>query len=119
MLEALIGAIYIDCETDLQIVWDVYTRLFPLEEINKVIDIKPKHPVAELMEKFPSNVKFNTASVAKDGMVSVIVQVTIASNETLKFKGIGRNGISAKRAAAKCCLREFDKRPYREMYVNY
>ena len=50
MLEALIGAIYIDCETDLQIVWDVYTRLFPLEEINKVIDIKPKHPVAELME---------------------------------------------------------------------
>lgn len=117
------GAVFVDCKMDLQTVWNVYTRLFPIEEINKVIKAKPMHPVRELMEAYPCAVKFNAANVAKDGIVSIIVEVTIngkGAKETLKFKGLGRNGISAKYASAKCALREFAKREYREaMYVTY
>ena len=103
---------------DLKVVWNVYTRLFPLKEINKVIEMKPKHPVVVLGERFPTNVKYNQAQVSKDGTVSIIVEITIDDNgikEKLKFKGIGRNSTSAKYAAAKCALREFERKDYRQM----
>ena len=101
----------------LEIVWEVYTRLFRIDEINEVIRKKPQHPVKELMEKFPSDVHFNKPEI-KSGVVSVVVEIAIQNNasmEKLKFKGIGNNGTGAKYAAAKCALREVEKRSYREL----
>lgn len=121
ILEAIVGAVFIDSKMDLQVVWSVYTRLFPLKQINKVIEMKPKHPVAVLGERFPTNVKYNSAQVSKDGIVSIVVEVTIDDNgtkEKFKFKGLGRNGKSAKYGAAKCALREFEKKDYRKMIFH-
>ena len=112
------GAIFIDSNMDLKEVWKCYTKLLPLSEIQKIIANKPTHPVKELMETFPSNVNFENANVSKDGRVSVTVHVHVnngSTKETLKFKGIGGNREGAKYAAAKCALREFQKRMYRDL----
>ena len=117
ILESIIGAIFVDSDMNLEVVWEVYTRLFKIEEINEVIRKKPQHPVKELMEKFPKNVRFNMPEV-KDGKVSIVVEIGLnegLSHKKLKFKGLGINKIGAKYAAAKCALREFEKRVYREM----
>ena len=123
-MESIVGAVFIDCKMDLEKVWGVYTKLFSIEEINKVIKKNPKHPVAELMEEFPSNVKFNPANVEKDGTVSIIVEITIKNDGSKeKFKGLGKNGTSAKYAAAHCALREMEKRREKKeiekKYVTY
>ena len=118
ILESLIGAIFIDSKGNLEEVWRCYTRLFPLPEIERVISNKPKHPVKELMERFPSNVNFSNAKVLKDGTVSITVDIHMIygpSNETLTFKGLGVNRAGAKYAAAKWALREFEKRAYRKL----
>ena len=118
ILESLVGAIFIDSKGNLEEVWKCYTRLFPLPEIEKVISNKPKHPVKELMERFPSNVNFSNAKVLKDGTVTITVDIHMIygpSKETLKFKGLGGNRAGAKYAAAKCALREFEKRAYRNI----
>ena len=120
ILESVIGAIYIDSKMNLDTVWKVYTHLFSIDQIQNVINEQPKHPVKELMEKFPGKVKFQNPTTHKD-TVSVVVKILITQGtvqESLKFKGIGRNGISAKYAAAKCCLREFEKNTYRSLRLK-
>ena len=102
---------------DLDIAWQVYTKLFPTAEIDEVLKRKPQHPVKELMEQHPENVFFGKSHVSKS-RVSVIVKVGVvkgSQREILEFKGIGENGASAKVASAKCALREFQKKIYQDV----
>ena len=112
ILESVVGAVFLDSKMNLETVWNVYTRLFPRSEIDEVIRQKPKHPVKELMEKFPSRVVFKPAKLENDILVSRMVEITIME-EIFKFKGIGKSSKSAKYGAAKCALREFEKGQYR------
>jgi dsRNA-specific ribonuclease len=117
ILEAIIGAVYIDSGMSLPVAWSVYTKLFSEAEINEVIRKKPTHPVKELMERYPNNVKFMNSKVLKDGGISIVVEVAVnkeSGNRPLKFTGLGRNTIGAKYASAKCALREFEKNVYRD-----
>ena len=117
ILESIVGAIYIDSGMDLDTVWRAYTHLFSEDEILKVINEQPKHPVKEVTEKFSGNFNFHSPEKYNNA-VAVVLKITISegsTQETLKFKGIGRNATSAKYAAAKCCLREFDKGLYRNL----
>ena len=118
ILEAIIGAVYLDSGMSLADAWRVYTKLFSEAEINEVIKRKPNHPVKELMELYPNNVKFRNANVLKDGLISMVVEVSVNKDfdiETLKFTGLGKNAIGAKYASAKCALREFQKKIYRDI----
>ena len=121
-MEAIIGAVYVDSGMSLQAAWSVYTKLFSEAEIDEVIKRKPIHPVQELMEQYPNKVKFRNAIVQKDGLISITVEVSVdkdSDEQTLKFKGLGRNAISAKYASAKCALREFEKNVYRRYAKSY
>ena len=121
-MEAIIGAVYVDSGMSLQAAWSVYTKLFSEADINEVIKRKPSHPVKELMELYPNKVKFGNAIVRKDGFISITVEVSVnkdSDNQTLKFKGLGRNAICAKYASAKCALREFEKNVHRRYARSY
>ena len=118
ILEAIIGAVYLDSGMNLEVAWRVYTNLFSEAEIKEVIKSKPSHPVKELMELYPKNVKFRNANVLKSGLVSMVVEVsanTEFDTQTLKFTGLGKNAIGAKYASAKCALRELKKNIYRDV----
>ena len=117
ILEAIIGAVYLDCGMDLNIAWKVYTKLFPADEIDEVLKRKPQHPVKELMEQHPGNVLFCKPQVSKS-IVTVTVEVGVikgSQREKFKFRGIGENKASAKVASAKCALREFQKKIYQDV----
>ena len=76
ILESIVGAIYIDSGMNLNTVWRAYTHLFSEDEIQKVIDEQPKHPVKEVSERFSGN--FNFQSPEKyNNAVAVVLKVTL------------------------------------------
>ena len=112
LVESLIGAIFLDSNCDLKIVWHFIEKLFG-NQLEKVMKVKHKNFTAELMELFPGKVIFKNPEIMKDGKVSrmVVVSKTLSeSSKPMHFKGIGRNKLSAKLAASKCALREMKNR---------
>ena len=112
LVESLIGAIFLDSNCDLKIVWHFIEKLFG-DQLEKIMKVKHKNFTAELMELFPEKVIFKNPEVMKDGKVSRMVVVSKPLSESSKpmhFKGIGRNKLSAKLAASKCALREMKNR---------
>ena len=111
LVESLIGAIFLDSNCDLKIVWNFIEKLFG-DQLEKIMKVKHKNFTAELMELFPGKVIFKNPEVMKDGKVSrmVVVSKTLSDSKPMQFKGIGRNKLSAKLAASKCALREMKRR---------
>ncbi|KAL7992656.1 hypothetical protein Chor_016912 [Crotalus horridus] len=100
IFESLAGAIYMDSEMSLEMVWQVYYPMMrPL--IEKFSANVPRSPVRELLEMEPETAKFSPAERTYDGKVRVTVEVVGKG----KFKGVGRSYRIAKSAAARRALR--------------
>ncbi|TRY74454.1 hypothetical protein TCAL_10094 [Tigriopus californicus] len=121
VLEALLGAVYIDSKFDLPLVWNLVKRLFP--EMDEVVALKPQSPVKLLMEKYPERVKFCTLPKLGRGLNRTVMGVEIFDRPLTKdkdqrvppkrkaiFKGLGPNKRMAKETASRCCLREIHLR---------
>ncbi|XP_021927095.1 endoribonuclease Dicer-like isoform X2 [Zootermopsis nevadensis] len=103
LFESLAGAIYLDSGLNLQEVWRVYYRLMRTEivEFSKCV---PKQPVRLLYERAGQKPKF-LPSRPHDDVVVVPVGVFI-NGKRRWFYGFGKTKTQAKRAAAKCALKE-------------
>ena len=105
LIESLIGAVYLDSNCDLAVVWKVVLKLYGYK-MQKIIKKKPRNFITKLMELFPERVSFSKAKVLPDAKVSR--EVTVKRNDhddPLTFRGIGPNKNLAKLAASKCALR--------------
>ena len=107
VLEAIIGAIYIDSGHDLETVWNVYLRLCP--NLEAVVKDPPQNMKKELLEKYPSGVKFSKARVEAD-MVFIEAEVDVGASHKKIFRGRGKNKTLATLAACKCALRELSRK---------
>ena len=104
MIEAIIGAVYLDSKCDLKKTWSVVKKMYG-QTLSDILEKPQKSFVAQLYEKFPEKIKFETAEVRKNGKVAITVKI----DERKEFKGIGANKKMAKLAAAKCALRKTKK----------
>ena len=111
IVESLIGAIFLDCKYDLEVVWKVIKELFD-DDLYEIVRKKPKNFTARLMELFPERVIFKKPELQKDGKIArtVLVFRSLTDDKPMHFRGLGLNKISAKMAASKCALRELKKR---------
>ena len=103
VFESLIGAVYIDSGHDLNVVWNIFKRLF--KNLDKVIANPPKNPKKELLEMFPEKVSFSFSKSANHDMMSSVASVKSGGGETLKFTGLGQNKTNAQTAACKLALK--------------
>ena len=106
VLEAVMGAIYIDSGHDLEMVWRVYRRLCP--DFEDIVKNPPKNMKKELLEKYPGPgmVRFSKAKTEGD-VVFVEAEVTTEDGgQPRRFRGRGKNKTLATLAACKCALRE-------------
>ena len=106
VLEAIMGAIFIDSGHDLETVWRVYRRLCP--DLEDIVKNPPKNMKKELLEKYPGQgvVRFSKAKTEGD---VVFVEVEVATGEgsqPRRFRGRGKNKTLATLAACKCALRD-------------
>ena len=108
MVEAILGAVYLDSKCDLKQTWSVVKKIYG-QTLSDVLERPQKSFMTQLFEKFPVNnghkIKFETSDVSKDGKVTVVVKI----DEQEEFKGIGPNKKMAKLAAAKCALQKTKK----------
>ena len=104
MVEAILGAVYLDSKCDLKQTWSVVKKIYG-QTLSDFLEKPQKSFLAQLHEKFPEKIKFEMAEVHKDGKVAVVVKI----DERKEFKGIGANKKMAKLAAAKCALRKTKK----------
>lgn len=102
LFESLAGAIYLDSGLDLQEVWRVYYRLMR-REIAQFSRRVPKQPVRLLHERASQQPTFVSKQLDNVMMVSVGVYI---SGKKRWFHGFGETKTQAKRAAAKCALKE-------------
>ena len=101
MIEAIIGAVYLDSKCDLKRTWSVVKKMYG-KTLSDILEKPEKSFLAQLHEKFPQKIEFEAAKVRPhDGKV----QITVKIDQTKEFKGIGANKKMAKFAAAKCALR--------------
>ena len=107
VLEAIIGAIYIDSGHDLETVWKVYLRLCP--NLEAIVQDPPQNMKKELLEKYPSGVKFSKARVEAE-LVFVEAEVDVGGCQKKRFRGRGKNKTLATLAACKCALRGLSKK---------
>ena len=106
VLEAIMGAIFIDSGHNLETVWKVYRRLCP--DFEDIVRNPPKNIKKELLERYPGPgmVKFSKTRT-EAGVVLVEAEViTVAGGQPRRFRGRGRNKTLATLAACKCALRE-------------
>jgi endoribonuclease Dicer len=108
VVEAVMGAIYLDSGFDLGVVWSRFCHLFPYME--DVVKKKPKSPVVILMERFPEKTVFRKMKRTERGKANVIVEVLVDNGEKFLFRGLGNVNKRAKDAAARCATRELTKR---------
>ena len=105
LVEALIGAIYVDCGYKLKTVWKVIKKLYG-NKISEVLEGLKKNFTSRLLESYPGKVIFESPVVIlteDKEKVSVDVKIKVG-NENLRFRGIGTNKRCAKMAAAKCAF---------------
>ncbi|XP_058129328.1 endoribonuclease Dcr-2 [Anopheles coustani] len=101
VFEALIGAVYLDCGKDLDVVWRVCYRLLR-NEINNFTRDTPIQVVRQLHEHPDAKPHFSAPHV-EDEVVMVKLTYSLR-NQRLKVYGFGKNKEDAKRAAAKIAL---------------
>ncbi|CAH1636516.1 unnamed protein product [Spodoptera littoralis] len=105
ILEALIGAIFLDSGGDLSKVWSVIYRIM-YKEIHSFSSRIPQQPVKVLYEKIHACPVFGKAEIIDREVPKLKVGVTITKNDAQHtVYGIGRNKSQAKRAAAKMALK--------------
>uniref|UniRef100_A0A914Y452 Uncharacterized protein n=1 Tax=Panagrolaimus superbus TaxID=310955 RepID=A0A914Y452_9BILA len=102
IFESLAGAIYLDCDMDLRIVWRVFYDIMK-ETIERCCRNPPQSPIRELFEMKSHKVRFTKVErlIEKSG-----ARVTVdIDNGKLSFSGVGRSYRIAKTTAAKNALR--------------
>ncbi|XP_069680713.1 endoribonuclease Dicer isoform X2 [Periplaneta americana] len=104
LFESIAGAIFLDSGLRLQEVWRVYYRLMH-REINEFKKCVPKQPVRLLHERAVQPPKFLRSKIIDDSIVMIRVDVYIDGRRR-PFFGFGETKVQAKRAAAKCALKE-------------
>ncbi|CAD6994431.1 unnamed protein product [Ceratitis capitata] len=105
VFESIAGAIFLDSNMSLDVVWQVYSNMMK-PEIEQFSNSVPKSPIRELLELEPETAKFGKPEKLADGRrVRVTVEVFCKGT----FRGIGRNYRIAKCTAAKCALRQLKK----------
>ncbi|KAH8295141.1 hypothetical protein KR018_007712 [Drosophila ironensis] len=105
VFESIAGAIFLDSNMSLDVVWKVYSNMMS-PEIEQFSNSVPKSPIRELLELEPETAKFGKPEKLADGR-RVRVTVDVFCKGT--FRGIGRNYRIAKCTAAKCALRQLKK----------
>ncbi|KAH8316048.1 hypothetical protein KR074_010518 [Drosophila pseudoananassae] len=105
VFESIAGAIFLDSNMSLDVVWQVYSNMMS-PEIEQFSNSVPKSPIRELLELEPETAKFGKPEKLADGR-RVRVTVDVFCKGT--FRGIGRNYRIAKCTAAKCALRQLKK----------
>uniref|UniRef100_A0A034VQZ7 ribonuclease III n=2 Tax=Bactrocera dorsalis TaxID=27457 RepID=A0A034VQZ7_BACDO len=105
VFESIAGAIFLDSNMSLDVVWQVYSNMMR-PEIEQFSNSVPKSPIRELLELEPETAKFGKPEKLADGR-RVRVTVDVFCKGT--FRGIGRNYRIAKCTAAKCALRQLKK----------
>ncbi|EDV93031.1 endoribonuclease Dcr-1 [Drosophila grimshawi] len=105
VFESIAGAIFLDSDLSLDVVWRVYSNMMK-PEIEQFSNSVPKSPIRELLELEPETAKFGKPEKLADGR-RVRVTVDVFCKGT--FRGIGRNYRIAKCTAAKCALRQLKK----------
>ncbi|EDW23737.1 GL23778 [Drosophila persimilis] len=105
VFESIAGAIFLDSNMSLDVVWHVYSNMMS-PEIEQFSNSVPKSPIRELLELEPETAKFGKPEKLADGR-RVRVTVDVFCKGT--FRGIGRNYRIAKCTAAKCALRQLKK----------
>lgn len=103
IVEALIGAVFLDSGYDLERTWRVIYRLLQTE-INKFIANTPIQLVRQLYEYPGANPKFDDPVVEED-VVMISVRFT-CKGQFCRVEGFGKNKENAKRAAAKVALQK-------------
>jgi len=106
IIESLAGAVFIDSQSSIIKVWEVF---YPLMKpvIDRYIENVPYNPVKELMEKYAS-AKFEYESD------STTCTATLIINGEEKAKGIGNNKKVAKATACAVMLREENRNSMEE-----
>ncbi len=105
VFESILGAVYLDCGLNLSVVWGVLRSVY--QNMDDIIEKRPKQPVKDLFEMFPERVTFHLPKIM-GGKTIVIVEVKPKAkdeeNQPRLFRGIGDNRKEAKDAAAKCAV---------------
>ena len=106
IFESVIGAIYLDSNKNLSVVWNIVYSIMhkEIDEFSKNI---PKQPIRVLYETHGARPQFLKATVIENtNIVMVPLKVTIAG-KVRHFYGFGANKKQAKCAAAKQALKSF------------
>ncbi|KJH42282.1 hypothetical protein DICVIV_11728 [Dictyocaulus viviparus] len=100
IFESVAGAVYLDANRDLDIVWRVFFNLMR-KTIEECCAYPPRSPIRELMELEPGKTRFSKMErIIETGKVRVTVDI----GNKMKFTGMGRNYRIAKTTAAKRAL---------------
>ncbi|KAK6036408.1 RNase3 domain protein, partial [Cooperia oncophora] len=104
IFESVAGAVYLDANRDLDIVWRVFFNLMR-QTIEECCAYPPRSPIRELMELEPGKTRFSKMErIIESGKVRVTVDI----GNKIKFTGMGRNYRIAKTTAAKRALKFVD-----------
>ncbi|GAB0088496.1 endoribonuclease dcr-1 [Sergentomyia squamirostris] len=111
VIEALLGAIFLDSDNDLSTVWRVIVHLMG-QEILKFAQDVPVNAVRQLYEWHGADPVFSEPILDPntDGTVMVTVKF-VCCKKYMEAHGFGTNKLNAKRAAAKAALQQLRKFP--------
>lgn len=101
VLAALIAAVFLDSNNDLNVTWNVLYGLMH-NEINGFMQHVPLQPIERLQEYLGANPKFEEPLV-EDDITMVNLRFT-GKHDVMQVQGFGRNKDEARRAAAKTAL---------------
>ncbi|XP_063695845.1 endoribonuclease Dcr-2 [Culicoides brevitarsis] len=107
VFESLIGAIFFDSGSNLEVTWKVIYKLMQ-QEICEFMANVPKQIIRRLYEFQPNaQPKFGNATLVDD-VVKINLRF-VCKNEVIDVYGFGQNKDDAKRAAAKAALQHLEK----------
>ncbi|XP_025190355.1 endoribonuclease Dicer-like [Melanaphis sacchari] len=111
LFEALIGAIYLDCNRDLNFVWTICYR-FLENEIKEFCTNIPKNPIRILFETklSPRFSEPDAADLSLNKGLGIMIKLQITVNQkVMNIYGFGQSKKKAKIAAAKMALKNMKK----------
>lgn len=107
VFESLIGAVFFDSGSNLQVTWQVIYKLMQQEICDFMVNV-PKQIIRRLYEFQPNaQPKFGVATQVDDA-VKINLRF-VCKNEVIDVYGFGQNKDDAKRAAAKAALQHLEK----------